>query len=118
MPGRPEDFRTGKAREFPAVTAPAPPPLSVSARWAWLPLPGLAAVLAVLTVADFRGVYELPAILQWTMPTFSTGVALVAAYVCARAYRVTGYGGVLALGCGVLAWGAGTGAASCLAGVT
>jgi PAS domain S-box-containing protein len=87
---------------------PALRPVEAASPWArhlaWLPIPMVVTIAAVVYGRHSTVVYE-SALLQTTLSTlFRASVSLLIAYLAARTYLVSGSRAVLALGCGALAF--------------
>ena len=70
--------------------------------WAWLAIPAVAAVSAILFAADLRQVHEAPALLLILNAVFSTSVFVFIAILAGRSYLSGGGLPALSLGCGGL----------------
>jgi len=74
-------------------------------RLAWLPIPLLLLVMAVLWVADPSAAYEPPHLLMTLNLFFSLPGALLVAYQTGHGFLLRGNLGLLGFGCGMLFWG-------------
>jgi PAS domain S-box-containing protein len=84
------------------------PGKSGAARWAWIPLPLLLAVMLALWAADLRTSYEWPALNVGMKFLFTTVGSLAVAILMARSFEARPAPGLLLFGCGVLCWGLGS----------
>ncbi len=75
------------------------------ARYAWVPIPLLLALIAVLWVADLRGVYESRAAMVFLNLSFTWLASLCVALLAARGFLASGQPGLLMFGCGAIVWG-------------
>jgi hypothetical protein len=76
-------------------------------RRAWLPVPALLLAIVVLRLVDPPGSYDSPRLMMALNVVFSTSVSLLVAYLVARNFVIRSSAGLLLLGCGAIAWGAG-----------
>ena len=74
-------------------------------RLAWLPVPFLLLVMAVLWVADSSAAYEPPHLLMTLNLLFSLPGALLVAYQAGHGFLLRGNLGLLGFGYGMLFWG-------------
>ena len=74
-------------------------------RRAWLPVPFLLLVIAVLWAADSSAAYEPSHLLMVLNLLFSVPGALLVAYQAGRGFLLRGNLGLLGFGCGMLFWG-------------
>jgi hypothetical protein len=92
-----------RAADAPETTAP------LRADWprllAWLPLPLLLVMMAVLGAADLRTPYEFPHLLMAVDFLTRTLASLLIVYLAGRSFLVRGAPNLLLLGCGVAIWG-------------
>lgn len=77
-------------------------------RWAWVPVPLLAAAIAVLWVTGPGTSHESQTLL-WILNFLFTGaVSVCIAWLAGRGFLSGGPPGLIMLGCGALTWGLGT----------
>jgi len=93
---------------------PEPPRGAPVGRFAWVPIPLLAGAIVVLWWANLPTVYESRALLLTLNLVFAGFVSVCIALLAGRGFLAGRQVGVLMLGCGALAWGVATVAASAL----
>lgn len=74
---------------------------------AWLPIPVLLLAMGLVWVIAPEGSYDSPQLMLALNVVFSTSVSALIAYLVARSFTVGSNAGLVMLGCGAIAWGAG-----------